>query len=164
MNGIALDSNSTSCNGIMMYRQALKNLAFLLGLALPLCVACGWIIFRLFPPQEQPVAGPEVTLEFLLGGGAFWYLSLLLPFATGGLIHQLLLLLATRLRSTEAARLFCMLTAPVVLLGFAVVWGVSFSVPRWSTLGTMVPPIVLYALLARPLTAGFTARVHHPAV
>ena len=130
----------------LLRNPAIRNIVVLLCVALPFAIVLGWLIAILFPPEWMRDSEPTAATE-ILAGFAFWYLTLAVPVAIGGGLHQLVLCAIPARWRGRRVRIGIVATAPVVAIGFLFfrhAWGAGLIVPT-------VLPLLLYGFLARPV-------------
>ena len=138
-----------------MFRVVLRNVAVMLGVALPILLITalfvGWL------SQSTPAAGPAGvkgaihTLDGLIGGFEFMYMLWVLPAVSVAAVHQVLLAIPSRAWAAWKTRVFIVATS-LAMAGLIFGYVVSNGTDHSGTLAlTMLPPAVAYGLLARRL-------------
>lgn len=131
---------------------ALKNLALLVFLAMPLFFLFVWIQALL----RNGTAARD--LGYVLETGGVYYLTNLLPVLIGGAVHQVFWLALPRKWPDGGRKAVALLLTPVIPLAIWILWGgpagslLSFAVPMILALITYV--FMMRQIMPEPAPAG----------
>jgi hypothetical protein len=136
-----------------LQRVVLRNVGIAVGVALPVALMSGIAVSAFWPPPWAG-HGESVWPSARDAGGAFlfWYLLLVLPTLAGAFVHQLVLAALPHDWSRGVTR--AAIVASTLLGGVALAWlsmRNATDVYAWRIVGTLLPALLTYGLLARPL-------------
>ncbi len=128
-------------------KVATYNLAILLFVSLPV-MGLTTAVLEVADLGRMPVSFRRYTEYFVL-----YYIVDFVPFAIGGLIHQLLWLYLSRLLVGYMARIVAYLASPIIAVMPFLLWQADLRAIQWFIFPTATA-MALYVILLKPFPCG----------